>query len=46
MATLTAPLLHRLLHKFHAEIDAGSVKTIPWEQVRREAFRRYGLSEE
>ena len=28
-----------------AEIDAGSVKTIPWEQVRREAFRRNGLPE-
>ena len=26
-------------------LDAGTVKTIPWEQVRREAFRRNGINE-
>ena len=28
-----------------AEIDTGNVKTIPWEQVRSEAFRRNGMPE-
>lgn len=28
-----------------AELDAGKVKTIPWDQVRREAFRRNGIDE-
>ena len=28
-----------------AELDAGGVKTIPWDQVRREAFRRNGIDE-
>jgi putative addiction module component (TIGR02574 family) len=26
-----------------AEIDAGAVKTIPWEQVRSEIFKKVGL---
>ena len=26
-----------------AELDAGTVTTIPWEQVRDEAFRRNGI---
>jgi putative addiction module component (TIGR02574 family) len=26
-----------------AELDAGSITTIPWEQVRDEAFRRNGI---
>ena len=29
-----------------AEIDAGAVKTLPWEEVRREAFRRNGIHED
>ena len=26
-----------------AELDAGTVTTIPWDQVRDEAFRRNGI---
>jgi putative addiction module component (TIGR02574 family) len=26
-----------------AELDAGSAPTVPWAQVRREAFRRNGI---
>lgn len=26
-----------------AELDAGTIATIPWEQVRDEAFRRNGI---
>jgi putative addiction module component (TIGR02574 family) len=27
-----------------AEYDAGSVQTVPWEQIRAEALRRAGLT--
>lgn len=26
-----------------AEYDSGSVETVPWEQIRAEAFRRAGI---
>lgn len=31
------------IHRRSAEITAGSVQTIPWEQVRRELFKKVGL---
>ena len=27
-----------------AEFDSGSVKTVPWEQIRADAMRRAGLT--
>jgi putative addiction module component (TIGR02574 family) len=28
-----------------AEYEAGSVQTVPWEQIRREALRRAGVTQ-
>jgi putative addiction module component (TIGR02574 family) len=33
------------LRRRSAEYDSGSVRTVPWEQVRAEALRRIGVTE-
>lgn len=46
---LAAPMSEEWLGEVHrrsAEFDEGSVKTIPWEQIRSDARKRVGANRE